>query len=62
MADNLEDVGPQDAKLIALEQPHEVAWWTKSLGCSRERLREAVAAVGHRARAVRAWLADHPEG
>jgi len=46
-----------DRKLIALEQEHEVRTWTASLGCSEEKLREAVKAVGNSADAVRAYLA-----
>jgi hypothetical protein len=47
-----------DAKLISLEEDHELAYWTGALGVSADELREAVAAVGHSAKAVRAWLAD----
>lgn len=45
-----------DRKLIALSEPHEVASWTESLGCTAEQLREAVKAVGHSADAVRGYL------
>jgi hypothetical protein len=45
-----------DRKLIALNEPHEVLSWTKSLGCTEAQLREAVAAVGHSAEAVRVYL------
>lgn len=45
-----------DRKLIALDEPHEVRSWTESLGCSEAELRRAVAAVGHSAEAVRAYL------
>lgn len=62
MPDNLDDVGPQDGKLIALEQETELDYWTGALNITRDRLREAVGAAGHSAKAVRAWLADHPEG
>lgn len=57
MADNLGDPGPEDGKLIALTEPHELAYWTKALGVSVPRLIEAVEAAGHSARDVRAWLA-----
>jgi hypothetical protein len=47
-----------DGKLISLEEDYELDYWTEALGISRERLREAVAAAGHSAAAVRAWLAE----
>ena len=45
-----------DRKLISLEEEHEVRSWTKSLGVTEERLREAVKAVGHSADEVRKYL------
>lgn len=49
-----------DAKLISLTEEYELDDWTASLGCTRDQLRAAVAAVGHSAEAVRAWLAENP--
>lgn len=46
----------QDRKLISLEEPHEVRSWTESFGVSEEKLRAAVAAVGHSADKVREYL------
>lgn len=46
-----------DRKLVALDEPHEVLSWTESLGCSEVELRDAVAAVGNSADAVRQFLA-----
>ena len=45
-----------DRKLISLEQEHEVRSWCESLGCTREQLQQAVAAVGHSAEDVRRYL------
>ena len=45
-----------DRKLIALNEPHEVLAWTKSLGCTEAQLRDAVKAVGSSAEAVRVYL------
>ena len=45
-----------DRKLISLEQPHEVRDWARTLGCTEERLREAVQAVGRSAAEVRLYL------
>lgn len=49
-----------DRKLISLTEEYELNDWTASLGCTRDQLREAVAAVGHSAEAVRAYLAEQP--
>ncbi|HVI59328.1 MAG TPA: DUF3606 domain-containing protein [Luteimonas sp.] len=56
MSDDLSNRGPADRSRIALEEDWEVQWWTKSLGVSEEELREAVAAVGNSATAVREHL------
>ncbi|MDP9607278.1 UNVERIFIED_ORG: hypothetical protein J2W38_007099 [Variovorax paradoxus] len=45
-----------DRKLVALNEPHEVRSWTKSLSCTEAQLREAVKAVGNSAEAVRLHL------
>jgi len=42
-----------DRNLISLTQEHEVRYWTKALGVSEERLRDAVQRVGHSASKVR---------
>lgn len=55
MADDPKKTG-LDRKLIALNEPHEVLSWTKSLGCTEAQLREAVKAVGSSAEAVRVYL------
>ncbi len=55
MADDSKNLG-QDRKLIALEQDHEVRDWCKSLGCTEEQLRSAVAAVGNSVDKVREHL------
>ncbi|MDM0014955.1 DUF3606 domain-containing protein [Variovorax sp. J22P168] len=55
MADDPKKTG-LDRKLIALNEPHEVQSWTRSLGCTAEQLKEAVKAVGNSAEAVRVYL------
>jgi len=55
MADDPTKTG-QDRKFISLEQDYEVREWCKSLGCTEEQLRQAVAKVGNSASAVRAHL------
>lgn len=56
MTDDTKKTG-LDRKLISLKEPHEVRSWTESLACSEAELRDAVAAVGHSAEAVRQFLA-----
>jgi len=46
----------QDRKVISLEEDYEIRDWTASLGCTEAQLRDAVAAVGDSADAVRAHL------
>jgi hypothetical protein len=47
---------PQDRSRIALGEDYEVAYWTRKLGVSKDRLEEAVAAVGSSAQAVADFL------
>ncbi|MDO6415594.1 DUF3606 domain-containing protein [Sphingomonas sp. BIUV-7] len=56
MADDLKDRGVRDRNRIAMGEDHEVAYWTKKFGVSRDRLAEAVAAVGTSAQAVADFL------
>jgi hypothetical protein len=56
MADDKNDVGAADRSRISLSEDYEFRDWTASLGVSEERLREAVAAVGNSADAVRDYL------
>ena len=56
MADDLKQTGPQDDEHINVDQDHELSYWTVKFGVSRERLREAVAAVGPMRKAVEQHL------
>jgi hypothetical protein len=56
MSDNKGNVGSPDRDRINMSEDYEVQDWTKSLGVSKERLQEAVNAVGNSADAVRAYL------
>lgn len=58
MADDKKEIGGADRTRISLGEDYEVRDWTKSLGVSEEKLREAVEAVGDSADAVRAYLQD----
>ena len=57
MADDKTLRGPRDASRIALGEDYEVEYWTGKFGCSRDRLEEAVKAVGNSADAVEKYLA-----
>ena len=45
-----------DRQLISLKEDYEVRDWCKAFGCTPAQLEDAVAAVGHSAEAVRAYL------
>lgn len=56
MADNKNLRGEPDRSLINMNEPYEVEYWTNRLGCSKERLQQAVQAVGNSAAKVAACL------
>ncbi len=56
MSDDINNRGPQDRARISLSEDHEVRYWTKALGVTKEQLAAAVQAVGSSADRVRAHL------
>jgi uncharacterized protein DUF3606 len=56
MPDDLKRRTPEDPDRINLNQKWEIDYWTRELGVSEEKLRQAVAIVGNSAAAVRAYL------
>lgn len=56
MSDNKTMRAPQDASRIAMGEDYEVAYWTDKFGVNRERLQQAVDAVGNSADAVEKHL------
>jgi hypothetical protein len=56
MADDRAKLGRQDDERINVEQDHELAYWSRTFGVSRDQLRSAVAKVGPRVRDVRDHL------
>ncbi|MDG9882333.1 DUF3606 domain-containing protein [Pseudomonas putida CSV86] len=56
MADDLNNRGPQDRSRINLSEEWEVQYWTKKFGVTKEKLTEAVKAVGASAEAVQKHL------
>ena len=51
--DNLTKRNQPDRSKINMHEDHEVKYWTKALGISREELQKAVDKVGNSAAAVR---------
>jgi hypothetical protein len=56
MADDKTKRGPPDTQRINVNEPYEVNYWTKTLGVSEQKLRDAVRAVGVSVAAVRRHL------
>lgn len=56
MADDLKQTGRQDDQRINLDQDHEVNYWSKELGVSRDELRRAVEQAGPMVKNVRQHL------
>lgn len=56
MADDKTLRSPQDSSKISMSEDYEVRYWTEKFGISRERLQEAVDAVGNGASAVQEYL------
>jgi hypothetical protein len=56
MADSKTLRGEPDRSLINMNEPYEVEYWTKRFGCTKQRLQQAVNAVGNSAAKVQAWL------
>ena len=56
--DDLKNRGQQDRSKINMHEDHEVKYWTKQLGVSREQLQKAVDKVGNGAAAVRKELGE----
>jgi hypothetical protein len=55
--DDLKKTGFQDRSKINMHEPHEVQYWTKHLGISKQQLQKAVDKVGNSAAAVKKELA-----
>jgi hypothetical protein len=63
MADDKSNLHGQDRQRININQDYELRDWSKSLGVSQEKLKEAVGAVGDRADKVREYLKNEkPKG
>ena len=62
MPDDLNKRGGQDRQRIDTTQDHELRDWSKTLGVTTQRLKEAVQAVGDRAEKVREYLSRGGKG
>nr|WP_315394360.1 DUF3606 domain-containing protein [uncultured Duganella sp.] len=56
MSDDLKNAGAGDRARINVNEQHEVAYWTKELGVTKDRLAQLVKEVGPSAKAVREKL------
>ena len=56
MADNLGIKGPADQSKINIHETWELDYWSKKFGVSKEKLVQAVRAVGVSAAAVKTYL------
>ena len=56
MADDLKQTGKPDDQRINVEQDHELSYWSKELGVSRDELRKAVEQAGPVVKNVRQHL------
>lgn len=59
MSDDLTRRKPEDPTKINLGQQWEVDYWTKELGVSEAKLKQAVKAVGVKVTDVKKWLANN---
>ena len=63
MSDDKNQSHGQDRQRINIHQDYELRDWSKSLGVTPDKLKEAVGAVGDRADKVREYLGrDRPRG
>ena len=56
MPDNTDKTGGQDRKRINVNQDYELQDWSKKFGVTKDRLKEAVQAVGDNAEKVERYL------
>jgi hypothetical protein len=56
MPDSLKKRGQPDRSKIAMQEEHEVRYWMRHLGVSKEELQKAVDKVGNSAATVRKQL------
>jgi hypothetical protein len=58
MSDDTKNRGAQDRNRISMSQDHEVRYWTRELGVTREELEEVVKNVGNDVAKVREHMRE----
>ena len=58
MSDDKNVRAPQDSSRVAMGEEYEVRYWTERFGVSRERLQEAVSAVGNGVERIEEYLRE----
>jgi hypothetical protein len=61
MSDDKNQRAPQDASRVAMGEDYEVRYWSERFGVSRERLQQAVEAVGNSADRVEEYLKERAQ-
>lgn len=61
MSDDTKKNSTPDRSKISMHQDHEVRYWTKHLGITREQLQKVVDKVGHSAAVVRKEIQHQPK-
>ena len=56
MPDDPKTTGPLDSRKVNIHEDHEVKYWTKEFGVSKEELKMAVMEVGTSAEAVKKYF------
>lgn len=56
MSDDLSNRRPQDASKVNVNETWELEYWSKKFGVTKEKLKEAVEAVGTSAAAAQKYL------
>jgi len=56
VADDLYKKGPPDSRRVNIHEEHELKYWSKEFKVSKEKIIEAVTAVGTSAEAVKKYL------
>ena len=59
MSDDKKNRGGQDRSRVSTSEDYELDYWSQKFGVSRDRLREAVEAVGSSADDVEEYLKGH---
>ncbi len=60
MSDDLNNRGPQDRARVNVNEAHELKYWTRELGVTEDKLRQAVKEVGVSVDALRKHFSSPP--